>query len=175
MSHIKAKDQRKIQKQTKSRGPRHGQKDHRIRNGRLTRGLGMVGPPTPPLLDLDQAGGTSPVLVHPHMMQCPAFQKSRVVVQGMLQATDSPNNVLLHHGNNRAQTFRHHGVRQDSQSRLIQVPLCARQEGKGRKEQVSKDKDKRRVNNSCSEEPKAVRNGRMGFRSQIHFKGLLGS
>jgi hypothetical protein len=77
----------------------------------------MVGSPTPPLLDLDQAGGMSLVLVHPHAMQCPAFQKSPVMVQGMLQATDSPDNVPLHQRDNRAQTFLH-GAGQDSHQDL---------------------------------------------------------
>ena len=124
----------------------------------------MVGSPTPPLLDLDQAGGTSLVLVHPHAMQCPAFQKSPVMVQGMLQATDSPDNVPLHQRDNRAQTFLH-GAGQDSHQDLPENLFAeGRREGKTRSN-FQMNKDKRGARKRVSrEKPKAAVNGRMGFR-----------
>ena len=188
MSHTKTKDQRRVQEKIRGQEPLHGQADHLIKNGQPTKGLGRVGLPIPQMLDLDQAGGKSLVPVHLLVMQCPALQKHRAVVHGMLQATECPSKVPPHHGSDRAQIPNHHGTKIDSRSKSCEYlfakgrreDACNHLFAKGRRErkeqrrEISKGthryKNKRQKVSQIflQEEPKSRVSGRRGFRLQIH-------
>ena len=122
MSHIKAKDQRRVLEKTRGQEQLLGRADHIIKSGQPTKRLGRVGLPILQMLDLNQAGGKSLVPVRLLVMQCPALQKHRAVVHGMLQATEGPSKVPLHRGS-RAQIPNHHGTKIDSRSNHASTSL----------------------------------------------------
>ena len=109
MDHTRPKGQRRNPSLTHGQEPLHGQKFHHVENGLLPGGHGKVGFHTHPL-DQDQNGGTNMARTHHLEMQCPAFQKIKVIVHGVPQATDSPGHIPLHRGDSRTWSL-HHGAR----------------------------------------------------------------
>ena len=106
MAHTTPKGQRRNSHLTHGQELLHGPKSHCSESGLLPGKHGKVVFPTHPL-DRDQSGGKGMTWTHRHGMPCPAYQKNKVIVHGMPQATDSPGHLPLHRGDHRTWQMHH--------------------------------------------------------------------
>ena len=93
MSHIKEKDQIKVQERTKGQEPLLGPAGLLVKDGQQRASHGMDGYPTPLTQDPSQDGGAFQMKVRFHTRQDPAHQKLQAVGHGPMQATESSNSA----------------------------------------------------------------------------------